>query len=60
MTSFYIVLEVAAFIAVIVIPMAGPKAKKNVPVATTSNLAVNNEGYLEPIPANQQDHHPVH
>ncbi|WP_439696524.1 hypothetical protein ACFGVS_28360 [Mucilaginibacter sp. AW1-7] len=60
MTSFYIVLEVIAFIAVIVIPVAGPKAKKNLPVATTGNLAVNTQGFLEPIPANQQDHHPVH
>lgn len=60
MTSFYTVLEVIAFIAVIITPMAGPKRKNNVPVETISNLAVNKQGYLEPISANHQDQHAVH
>jgi cbb3-type cytochrome oxidase subunit 3 len=59
MTSFYTVLEVIAFIAVIVIPIVGPKRKKNITNARTGNLAVNNEGYLEPITVKIQQHHQV-
>jgi hypothetical protein len=59
MTSFYIVLKVIAFIAVIVVPLAGPKKKKKTVQPGIGNLAVNGEGYLEPIPAVQAAHHPV-
>lgn len=59
MTSFYIVLEVIAFIAVIVVPLAGPKRKKSIGPVNTSTLAVNGEGFLEPIQLVAEGHHPV-
>lgn len=60
MTSFYIVLEVIAFIAVIVVPLAGPKTKKITPIKTTGSLAVNGEGFLEPVRQVAEAHLPVH
>ena len=44
-----------ALLAVIIIPLAGPKRKKSVNTTGTSKFAVNEEGYLEPYTGN-----PVH
>ncbi len=60
MAAFYIVLEVVAFIAVIVVPLRGPKRVKKQTTAAVSTLAVTEEGYLEQM-ANSPAHHlPVH
>ncbi|GAA3982507.1 hypothetical protein [Mucilaginibacter dorajii] len=60
MAAFYIVLEVIAFIAVIVVPLSGPKRVKKQAAATVSSLAVTEEGYLEQLAGNPAHHLPVH
>ncbi len=47
MASIYIVLKIVALLAVIVIPLAGPKRKKTAIITGVSKFAVNEEGYLE-------------
>ena len=59
MTAFYIVLKVAALLAIIILPLIGPKKKKAQPETGLSRLAVNEEGYLEYFTANPKDRHPV-
>jgi len=59
MTAFYIVLKVCALIAIIIIPLVGPKKKKVTPVKTLSNLSVRENGYLEYTASNSLNHHPV-
>lgn len=59
MESFYIVLEITALIAVIIIPLAGPKKKKASPKTEMSMLAVNADGYLEHFKSNPEYHHTV-
>lgn len=59
MTTIYTVLEVSALLIVIVLPLAGPKKKKETkgkPVEL-SDLAVNENGYLESL--SEKDHFPV-
>jgi hypothetical protein len=60
MVIFYIVLKVSALIAIIVLPLTGPKKKKTAVVKAISNLSVNENGYLEHFAGNSADHHPVH
>jgi hypothetical protein len=59
MTAFYIVLKVIALIAIIIIPLVGPKKKKSIPVKTLSNLSVKENGYLEYASIDPLNHHPV-
>jgi hypothetical protein len=59
MESFYIVLEITALIAVIIILLAGPKKKKASPKTEMSMLAVNADGYLEHFKSNPEYHQPV-
>jgi hypothetical protein len=59
MTIFYIVLEVIALLAIIILPLFGPKKKKVPTQKGISGLAVNEGGYLEHFIANPTDHHPV-
>jgi len=47
MTAFYMILKVTALLAVIVIPLIGPKRKKAITVRSMSKLVVNESGYLE-------------
>ncbi|MGN6179305.1 MAG: hypothetical protein ACTHNW_08995 [Mucilaginibacter sp.] len=60
MATFYLILEIAAFLGVIIFPLAGPKkAKTQKRTQELSNLFVNEQGYLEYI-NDDQDHLPVH
>jgi hypothetical protein len=59
MTSFYIVLKVIAFIAIIIVPLSGPKKKKSAIKGDIGKLAVNGEGYLESVSSSPANHHPV-
>ena len=59
MTTFYIVLKVSALLAIITLPLIGPKMKKVQAEKALSRLAVNEHGYLEYFTANPQDHHPL-
>ena len=59
MASFYIVLEITALIAVIIIPLAGPTKKKISPKTEISALAVNADGYLEHFKNSPEYHQPV-
>ena len=59
MEPFYNILEIIALIAVIIIPLAGPKKKKASPETEISALAVNADGYLEHFESHTQQHHPV-
>ena len=60
MSTFYLVFEICALLTVIVLPLVGPKntkAKKT--AAEKSNLYVNEDGLLEYLRTNKDDHHPV-
>ncbi|WP_158990908.1 hypothetical protein [Mucilaginibacter sp. L196] len=60
MSTFYLVFEICALLTVIVLPLAGPKntkAKKT--AAEKSNLYVNEDGLLEYLRTNKDDHHHV-
>jgi hypothetical protein len=59
MTAFYIVLKVSALLAIIVLPLIGPKKKKNPAEKGISRLAVNKNGYLQYFTPNPKDRHPV-
>nr|WP_183560402.1 hypothetical protein [Mucilaginibacter sp. SP1R1]MBB6149349.1 hypothetical protein [Mucilaginibacter sp. SP1R1] len=59
MASFYILLKVIALLAVIIIPLSGPKRKKAATETGMSKLAVNEGGYLEHFVGIPEDHHPV-
>ncbi|AYL94540.1 hypothetical protein [Mucilaginibacter celer] len=59
MDSFYIVLEITALIAVIIIPLAGPKKEKASPKTEMSALAVNADGYLENFKSSPEYQQPV-
>jgi len=60
MSTFYLVFEISALLAVIVLPLTAPKqtfkAKKP---AEKSNLYVNENGALEYRTTGKDDHHPV-
>lgn len=60
MSTFYLVFEIGALLTVIILPSAGPKRVKNKRIAEKSNLYVNEDGSLEYIENNKDDHHPVH
>ncbi len=47
MASIYIVLKIVALLAVIIIPLGGPKRKKPAHISGTGKFAVNENGYLE-------------
>jgi hypothetical protein len=54
MTAFYIVLKVGALLAVILIPLIGPKQKNTNSLTATGKLAVNENGlsYINDAPVN--------
>lgn len=58
MTAFYIVLKVAALLAVIILPLTGPKKKKTDSPRDLGKLAVNENG-LNYISEVRVDPHPV-
>jgi hypothetical protein len=60
MAAFYIVLEVIAFIAVIVVPLSGPKRGKKQSPPAVSSIAVTEDGYLEQLAGSPAHHLPVH
>ena len=58
MASVYIVLKIAALLAIIIIPLVGPKRKKPTYATGTGKFAVNEDGYLEHYTGNPvQVHH---
>lgn len=60
MSTFYLVFEICALLAVIIVPSFGPKhnkAKKD--SNEKSDLYVNEDGLLEYWGSNKDDHHPV-
>jgi len=59
MTAFYMILKVTTLLAVIVIPLIGPKKKKVITVRSVSKLAVNENGYLENFAEKPVRHHHV-
>ena len=59
MTAFYIILEISALIAIIIVPLGGPKKKKSKSPAGLSAILVNENGYLEYSGTASADHHPV-
>ncbi len=60
MTILYIILKVSALLAIIIIPLIGPKKKKRAVVKVLSSLAVNERGYLEHNVVNNHDHYQDH
>lgn len=62
MTTIYLVLEISALLLVIVIPLRGPKKKKNnnkAPIEI-SDWAVTENGYLEnQVKAEPNHHHTI-
>ena len=59
MSTFYLVFEISALLAVIVLPLAAPKQVKNKKAVEKSNLYVNEDGGLEYRITSTDDHHPV-
>jgi len=59
MASVYIVLKIIALLAIIIIPLVGPKRKKSTYATGTGKFAVNEDGYLEHYTDNTPHHHPV-
>jgi hypothetical protein len=60
MTTLYTVLEVCALLAVIVLPLGGPKRRAIKTQTGISNILVNEEGYLEySVDHDTDQHHPV-
>jgi hypothetical protein len=61
MTTVYLVLEISALLLVIVLPLAGPKKKKENKVAPTelSKWAIDANGDLQSYTKVEPDHHPV-
>ena len=54
-------LKISALLMVIVLPLAGPKKKKNQKIAPVeiSNWAIDENGYLESLIKPEPEHHPV-
>ena len=48
MEAIYIILKVSALLAIIILPLAGPKRKRKEPLTGLSKLSVNEGGFLEP------------
>ncbi|MCO5946416.1 hypothetical protein [Mucilaginibacter flavidus] len=59
MTAFYIVLKVSALLAIIILPLFGPKKKKTPLPQGLSDLSVNENGLLEVYTVDNIEHHPV-
>jgi hypothetical protein len=59
MSTFYLVFEISALLAVIVLPLSAPKQVKVKKAAEKSNLYVNENGGLEYRIKSTDDHHPV-
>lgn len=61
MNTVYMVLEISALLLVIVLPLAGPKKKKENKVAPTelSKWAIDENGDLQSYIKVEPDHHPV-
>ena len=61
MTTIYLVLEISALLLVIVLPLAGPKKKKNNKIAPIeiSEWAIDEDGSLQKFVKEEQAHHPV-
>lgn len=60
MSTFYLVFEICALLTVIILPLVGPKNTKSQKTALEkSNLYVNEDGLLEYLGTNKDDHHPV-
>ena len=60
MTLFYIILKISALLAIIIIPLIGPKKQKIAVKNTPGGLSVNEKGYLEHFTGQPVDHHSVH
>jgi hypothetical protein len=59
MTAFFVVLKVSALLAIIIFPLIGPKKKEPVNPVTLSNIAVNENGFLEQVTTGPANHHHV-
>ena len=59
MASIYIILKIVALLAIIIIPLVGPKRKKAATTTGMGKFAVNEEGYLEDYTSNPVQAHPV-
>jgi len=59
MTAFYIALKVCALLAIIILPLFGPKKKKTPPPQGLSDLSVNENGFLEVYVVDNITHQPV-
>ncbi|WP_461449024.1 hypothetical protein [Mucilaginibacter sp.] len=59
MSTFYLVFEISALLAVVILPLAAPKQVKAKKAAEKSNLYVNEDGALEYRTKGKDDRHPV-
>jgi hypothetical protein len=63
MITFYTIIEVTILLAVIVLPLSGPRKKQKKLIKGTdkglSNISVNENGYLEYSSNTPDDHHLV-
>jgi len=59
MTAFYIALKVCALLAIIILPLFGPKKKKTPSPQGLSDLSVNENGFLEAYMVDGIEHRPV-
>ena len=60
MTVFYIILKISGLLAIIIIPLIGPKKQKTAVKNTIGSLSVNEKGHLEHFTGNPVDHQSVH
>ncbi|HMG10659.1 MAG TPA: hypothetical protein VK609_19235 [Mucilaginibacter sp.] len=59
MTLFFILLKIIVFLAIMIIPFAGPKRKKALNQNGISTLAVDENGYLEHFSGKPENYHMV-
>ena len=59
MTAFYLALKVCALLAIIILPLFGPKKKKTPSPQGLSDLSVNENGFLEVYTIDNTEHQPV-
>jgi hypothetical protein len=59
MTAFYIVLKISALLAILILPLFGPKKKKANGPGGISKFAVNKNGHLEHFNNAPADRHLV-
>lgn len=60
MSVIMLLLKLAALFTVILLPLIPRKKKKPVKLSGLSGFAVNEYGYLEPVPGGNNRHHQVH